>query len=114
METIKSRKDFLELYRSGKKKSYSSLIVFYRKAGEGRRFGFAVPKSAGKATRRNTIKRRMRELIRQKEGRFPNNTSYVLVVARGSQPGFREMEEDLLRFIEDVNRAEQRTERDSA
>ena len=105
LDTIKSRKEFLELYRSGKKRTYSTLIIFYGSKGPGRRFGFAVPKRIGNAPARNTVKRRLRELVRQTEMGLPDHTSYALVVLQGQrEPGFRELEDDLLRFVEDVKR----------
>ncbi len=104
-DTIKSRKEFLELYRSGKKRAYSTLIVFYKEKGPGRRFGLAVPRRIGNAHARNTVKRRLRELVRQLETRLPDHTSYVLVVLQGRRErGFRELEDDLHRFVEDVKR----------
>lgn len=104
MDTIKSRKEFLELYRSGRKKTYSTLIIFYRANGPGRKFGFAVPKRIGNAPARNTAKRRMRELVRKDESRLPDDTSYILVLQGQSEPGYRDLEDDLHRFVEDVKR----------
>ncbi len=104
MDTIKSRKEFLELYRSGRKKTYSTLIVFYRPKGPGRRFGFSVPRRIGNAPARNTVKRRLRELVRREEGKLPDDTSYVFLLQGRREAGFREMEDDLHRFVEDVER----------
>ncbi len=104
MDTIKSRKEFLELYRSGKKRTYSTLIIFYRSKGPGRKFGFSVPRRIGNAPARNTAKRRLRELIRSAEAKLPDDTSYVLVLQGREEPGFRELEDDLHRFVEDVKR----------
>ncbi len=102
METIKSRKEFLELYRSGRKHTYSTLIIFYKEKGQGRRFGLAVPRRIGSAPARNTVKRRLRELVRREEARLPDHASYVFVLQGQREPGFRELEDDLHRFIEDV------------
>ncbi len=109
MDTIKGRKEFLELYGSGRKRTYSTLIIFYKEKGQGRRFGVAVPRRIGSAPARNTVKRRLRELVRREEKRLPDHTSYVLVLRGQREPGFRELEDDLHRFIEDVKR--ERTQR---
>ncbi len=104
MHTIKSRKEFLELYRSGRKQSYSTLIVFHKEKGPGRRFGLAVPRRIGNAPARNTARRRLRELVRREAARLPDDTSYVFLLPGERPPAFQEMADDLHRFIEDVKR----------
>jgi ribonuclease P protein component len=47
------------------------------------RLGLAVPKAVGTAVVRNRIKRRLRELFRERSSGLPQDHDYVLVVRPG-------------------------------
>src|SRR5262249_57808140 len=47
------------------------------------RIGFAVPRAAGGAVERNRIKRRLREVWRERLERVPAGHDYVLIVRPG-------------------------------
>jgi len=51
--------------------------------GEGARIGLAVPKSVGPAVARNKMKRRLRELFRDRLPGLRQDQDYVLVVRPG-------------------------------
>ena len=105
METISKRRDFEELYRSGTRKTYSTLMIFAKDHPEGRRFGLSVSRRVGKAVLRNRVKRRLRELIRKSESRFPPQKSYLLVARPGQGAAtFQQLETDLERYLEDASR----------
>jgi ribonuclease P protein component len=79
-------RDFDAVYRHGRSVStrYLTLYWFAREDGaEGARVGFAVPKSVGSAVTRNTMKRRLRELFRDRLTGLPQDQDYVLVVRPG-------------------------------
>ena len=83
-------RDFDAVYRHGRSVSTRFLVLYWfaredrtDAAGgeaEGPRLGLAVPKAVGTAVVRNRIKRRLRELFRERSGNLPGDHDYVLVV----------------------------------
>jgi ribonuclease P protein component len=79
-------RDFDAVYRQGRSVSTRFLVLYWfaREEGEeGARLGLAVPKAVGTAVVRNRIKRRLRELFRERSGELPQDHDYVLVVRPG-------------------------------
>ena len=83
-------RDFDAVYRHGRSVSTRFLVLYWfaREDGadaaeEGPRLGLAVPKAVGTAVVRNRIKRRLRELFRERSGDLPRDHDYVLVVRPG-------------------------------
>lgn len=65
---ISKEKEFKEILKKGKRFEDGFFIVRVRENGlEEARLGFVLPKKLGKATRRNKLKRRIREIIRLKD-----------------------------------------------
>jgi ribonuclease P protein component len=78
-------RDFDAVYRQGRSVSTRFLVLYWfaREEGEGARLGLAVPKAVGTAVVRNRIKRRLRELFRERSEELPQDHDYVLVVRPG-------------------------------
>jgi ribonuclease P protein component len=80
-------RDFDTVYRQGRSVSTRYLILYWFAREEGEdaavRFGLAVPKAVGTAVVRNRIKRRLRELFRERSSELPQDHDYVLVVRPG-------------------------------
>jgi ribonuclease P protein component len=79
-------RDFDAVYRQGRSVSTRYLILYWfsrDEDGEGARLGLAVPKAVGAAVVRNRIKRRLRELFRERSSELPQDHDYVLVVRPG-------------------------------
>ena len=86
-------RDFDAVYRHGRSVSTRFLVLYWfaREHGAdaadgaagGPRLGLAVPKAVGTAVVRNRIKRRLRELFRERSGDLPRDHDYVLVVRPG-------------------------------
>ena len=79
-------RDFDAVYRQGRSVSTRYLILYWfsrESEGEGARLGLAVPKAVGTAVVRNRIKRRLRELFRERSSELPQDHDYVLVVRPG-------------------------------
>jgi ribonuclease P protein component len=79
-------RDFDAVYRQGRSVSTRYLVLYWfsrGEDGEGARLGLAVPKAVGTAVVRNRIKRRLRELFRERSSELPQNHDYVLVVRPG-------------------------------
>ena len=81
-------RDFDAVYRQGRSAStrFLTLYWFRREDAPGDpRLGLAVPKAAGNSVVRNRIKRRLREIWREKleAAEIPTASDYVLVVRPG-------------------------------
>jgi len=79
-------RDFDAVYRHGRSVSTRFLVLYWfpREDGaEDARLGLAVPKSVGSAVTRNKMKRRLREVFRERVGSLPQEQDYVLVVRPG-------------------------------
>ena len=82
-------RDFDAVYRQGRSVSTRFLILYWfsRETGgdaiEVARLGLAVPRAVGTAVVRNRVKRRLRELFRERSPELPQDHDYVLVVRPG-------------------------------
>jgi len=79
-------RDFDAVYRHGRSVSTRYLVLYWfarEDGGEGARIGLAVPKSVGPAVARNKMKRRLRELFRDRLPGLRQDQDYVLVVRPG-------------------------------
>ena len=79
-------RDFDAVYRQGRSVSTRFLVLYWfsrDEDGEGPRLGLAVPRAVGTAVVRNRIKRRLRELFRERSSELPQDHDYVLVVRPG-------------------------------
>ena len=78
-------RDFDAVYRHGRSVStrFLTLYWFPRDDDGDPRLGLAVPKGVGPAVVRNRIKRRLRELWRERLDRTPPGRDYVLIVRSG-------------------------------
>jgi ribonuclease P protein component len=84
--------DFDAVYRRGRSVSTRFLVLYWfprEDTDEEPRLGLAVPKRVGSAVQRNRVKRRLRDLWRNRLESIPGGCDYVLVV----RPGFVEASE---------------------
>jgi ribonuclease P protein component len=85
-------RDFDAVYRHGRSVSTRFLVLYWfpREDAEGEpRLGLAVPRAVGPSVTRNKVKRRLRELWRERLERVPAGRDYVLV----ARPGLAETTE---------------------
>lgn len=78
-------RDFDAVYRKGRSVSSRYLVLYWfpqEEPGEPR-FGFSVPRAVGGAVERNRVKRRLRELWRERLERVDEGHDYVLIVRPG-------------------------------
>lgn len=77
--------DFDAVHRGGRSVSSRFLVLYWLPQQEPAepRVGFAVPRAAGGAVERNRIKRRLREVWRERLRRIPPGHDYVLIVRPG-------------------------------
>ena len=83
-------RDFDAVYRQGRSVSTRYLVLYWFARNDEAiateavaRLGLAVPKAVGTAVVRNRIKRRLRELFRERSAELPQDHDYVLVVRPG-------------------------------
>lgn len=84
-------RDFDAVYRKGRSVSSRYLVLYWFPQEEpgAPRFGFSVPRAVGGAVERNRIKRRLRELWRERLEVVLPGQDYVLV----ARPGLAEAAE---------------------
>ena len=99
MESIKSNRDFLTVYRTGKSYANRYLIMYLAPAQEGceGRIGISVSKKVGNSVVRHRVKRLIKESYRLNETRFRTGCD-IVVVARKEAKGknYSEIESALL------------------
>lgn len=80
-------------------------MIVRRVDGDGKKIGISVSKKAGKAVKRNRIKRMIRELFRKQKGRFPENSHVLIGLKRGvkiAEHGFNELRDDVFHLLEEA------------
>ncbi|MFA4925564.1 MAG: ribonuclease P protein component [Candidatus Aminicenantales bacterium] len=80
VERIRSKKDFNEIYRKGRRfKGQFFHLVFQPNGLNYSRVGVVVSKKVGKATVRNRVKRRLRELFRRNKQLLAGHFDLVFI-----------------------------------
>jgi ribonuclease P protein component len=74
-------RDFDAVYRHGRSVSTRFLVLYWfpRDDQDEPRLGIAVPKGSGSAVDRNRVKRRLREVWRERLPQVPPGRDYVLI-----------------------------------
>ena len=74
-------RDFDAVYRHGRSVSTRFLVLYWfpRDDGDEPRLGIAVPKGSSSAVDRNRVKRRLREVWRDRLPQVPPSRDYVLI-----------------------------------
>jgi len=92
---LRSRRDFSFTYRKGKSVANSYLVLVYRKNSLPiNRVGFSVSKKFGNAVKRNKIKRRLREIVRQSLESIENGNDMIFIVRKNAQQAdFKQLQE---------------------
>jgi ribonuclease P protein component len=98
-EVLRKRKEIIRVRREGKVIQNDFFIINYL-PGE-KKVCFAVNGEIRKATERNLLKRRMREVYRRNKETFPNGFSYFIrVKATAQNLPFATFQENLLSLIQ--------------
>ncbi len=95
--TLRRKADFEALARGGTARSTPLLVLrCLRTHGATTRIGFSTPKSLGGSVQRNRVRRRLRELVRERYGELGTGWD-LLVIARppAAQATFAELREAL-------------------
>lgn len=99
--TLRRKADFEALARGGTARS-TPLVVLrtMRTGGAATRIGFSTPRSLGGAVARNRVRRRLRELVRERYGHLETGWD-LLVIARpaAAQATYAELREALANVL---------------
>lgn len=99
---IRKRKDFLTVYRKGKRYAGPTFAVYLLKRQQGRgRLGISVPRRVGKAVVRNRVKRVIREYFRRHPEQFEGLEVVIDVRPRPLQAS-KSLAEDLEKHINEA------------
>lgn len=80
METLKTNRDFERVFRKGRSVSHRDLVLLGRKRRPSvTRVGFCISRKTGKAVARNRLRRRLKEIVREVEGRLDPKWDLVIV-----------------------------------
>ena len=96
--SMKSNRDFRRLYAKGKSFATPTLAVYIRKTGrDHNQLGITVGTKVGKAVVRNSVRRKIREIYRLNEAKFPKGLDIVIVARVKSQyVDYFQLERDFL------------------
>ncbi|MCD6551093.1 ribonuclease P protein component [Thermotoga sp.] len=79
-ERLRLRRDFLAIFKEGKNLQNEYFVVLFRRSGlDHSRLGIVVKRKFGKATRRNKLKRWVRETFRRNKDRIPKGFDIVVI-----------------------------------
>lgn len=102
---LKKEKDFEAVFREGKGSACGPLRVkSICNKSEVARFGFIVSKKySKKASERNLIKRRMREIIRKMMPEIKNGYDIVLLASPGLENDYQKLQERIKTVLKNLN-----------
>lgn len=100
--SLKFNHVFQRLYRKGSSAVSPSLAVYIRKnGGKGNRLGLTVGTKVGNAVIRNRTRRRLKEIYRTNEHRFPSGYDVVVVArVRAAHAAYSTLEREFLRLAD--------------
>ena len=95
------KKDFENVFKDGKGVKQRFLYVKYKKSGLAlSRFGIVAGKNfSKKAVERNKIRRRIREILRQKMADIRQGFDMVVVVLPGAENNYDKLEEEIIKLL---------------
>jgi ribonuclease P protein component len=79
------RSDFLRVQHTGLRVHTPHFVILVVSGGDGQRLGVTVGRRVGGATRRNRVKRLIREVFRRNRELFPDDCDLVLVARPGAE-----------------------------
>ncbi|MCH5323410.1 MAG: ribonuclease P protein component [Helicobacter sp.] len=104
MITLKTKKDFNNVYHNARRWHSTDFILFFKESKEEqKRIGFCVSKKIGKATCRNLIKRRWREIYRSSLPTLKNGDMVLLAKKGVEKVAYQKLKQDFLYALSRLN-----------
>lgn len=106
---IKREREIRSILRTGKRISRGLITISYLRGGrEGVGFAFLVGKRVGKAVVRNRVKRRLREIARERSHILPSGVDLCIMAAQSAGAGsFQELEKEIVEIFEKLREYEE-------
>jgi ribonuclease P protein component len=103
MNTLKNTREFQRVVERGERKTLNTVTVYMLPTrSEETRIGISISKRIGNSVKRNKLKRRVREAIKENAPLLPAGMDIVIVARRGpSEASFQEIEEDIKQLRDD-------------
>jgi len=101
------KKDFERIYAQGRRFFTSDYVICYlQNDSETDRFGFTVSKKIGNAVRRNKVKRRLREVVRNSLVSGSGQSFDIILIARKGieNTPYKELLEAYRKFLKKLSR----------
>jgi len=105
---LRRRGDFTNVVRTGRRAGRGTLVVHLRHTGEAAppRAGFVVSRAVGGAVVRNTVRRRLRHLVREHLSELPPGTALVVrALPPAAEASYERLGADLAGALRSVTRA---------
>ncbi len=98
---IRMRRDFTRTYKKGRSHIAPSAVLCYHKNHlDVFRVGFTVSKKVGKAVERNKVRRRMKEIVRNRLDLFAPGIDYVFVARKkAGYVSFSRLEQEMAELV---------------
>ena len=110
LNTLKQKRNFDRIIKNNKPLKYKDYVIYIEyNTNDVYHFGVSVGKKIGNAVVRNKYKRRIREIISQKD--YKNNFNCIIIVGRGIlNCDFEKMSSNLLDALGKLNIYEERND----
>ena len=100
---IQKEKEFSKLINSCPHKKNNYYVIYYKKNDTNNRYGISIPKKTGKATIRNKIKRRIKNIIDKNEKNIQKCYDYVIITRkRVIELNYKDMENNLIPLMKEI------------
>jgi ribonuclease P protein component len=101
MIIIKNNREYKAVYNCNNSVSDYNLVLFFKKNNLGyNRFGFTAAKKIKKAVTRNTIRRRLKEIVRVNEFKLKSDYDIILMArVNASDSDYRSLEKSFSKLI---------------
>ena len=102
VETIKDKKDFNNIIKTGKYKKNNLFVIYIMKReDEIINYGIAISKKVGTAVLRNKLKRQTRMIIDNHRNLFKKGYNYIIMIRKScADASFEDMNRALASLIE--------------
>ncbi len=103
---LKKQSDFSRVYRQGRSKADSLLVLYSlaREEGAEARLGISVSKKVGNSVVRHRIKRRLKEIARLNPGAFPEGRDFILIArVKAAEADYHDLERSVLRLAAKIH-----------
>lgn len=101
--SLRSNRDYQRVYKRGRAYYNRNFSLIVYRSNNGSRIGFSVTKKYGNAVKRNRIKRRLREIVRNNFSKFDKGLDMVIIPKKNTENlNYSQLESSLLHVVRKV------------